>query len=366
MRSRRSIAPGRGCAALLAAVAVGVVMLVPPSAEAAPRPYVPPHGKLYHGVSDTGKVKDFRQFRKRVREHPALLQEFFHWDVSYKASGATKRWERTHTLGVVSQSTGFPATGGSDIAPQRIAKGYADHYLLRINAILGNLRRPTYIRLFPEMNGHWNPYCVYNADGTRRGSKYTHSDFKRAWRRFVTIVRGGRRARVNARLRRKGMPLIHRARSNHDPIYGRRDVPRRLDRPKVAFMWVPQTFGGPNIPGNQPRDYWPGKRFVDWVGADIFSKFQSAFDELVAFQRRYRKYPFVVGEYSPWDGDPGGAFTRRLLDWGERHKRVRAMIYYRSTTAGSVYDINHYGAARKVLRNHLNRGRWDSYAPGTR
>jgi hypothetical protein len=42
------------------------------------------------------------------------------------------------------------------------------------------------------------------------------------------------------------------------------------------------------------------------------------------------------------------------------------MIYYRSTTAGSIYDINHYDAARKALRHHLNRPRWRSYAPKTR
>jgi hypothetical protein len=351
---------------MLATGVVIVGLVIAASARAAPGPYIPPKGKLYHGVSDTGHLKDFRQFQRRVREHPALLQEFFHWDVSYSASGATKRWKRANALGVVSQSTGFPASGGAEISPERIAKGRADHYLLRIREVLANLHHPTYIRLMPEMNGHWNPYCVYNENGTTRGSDHTHTDFKRAWRRFVTIVRGGRRGRINALLRRNGMPRIYRAESNDDPVYQRRDVPKFLKRPRVAFMWVPQTFGGPNIPGNQPEDYWPGRHFVDWVGADIFSKFQTAFDDLVAFQRRYDNYPFVVGEYSPWDGDPGGAFTRRLLSWAEDHKRVRAMIYYRSTTAGSVYDINHYGDARKVLRHHLNRSRWRSYAPGTR
>jgi hypothetical protein len=363
---RRSTAHGRAHAALLAAGAASIALLACAATATAGKPYIPRNGKLYHGVSDTGHVKDFRRFQRRVREHPALLQEFFHWDVSYSASNATKRWRHADALGVVSQSTAFPAGGADDISPEAISKGRADHYLLRIREVLANLHHPTYIRLMPEMNGHWNPYSVYNANGTTRGSNYTHTDFKRAWRRFVTIVRGGRRARINAVLRRNGMPRVYRARSNHDHVYEQRDVPKFLERPKVAFMWVPQTFGGPNIPGNQPADYWPGKRFVDWVGADIFSKFQTAFDDLVAFQRRYDNFPFVVGEYSPWDGDPGGTFTKRLLSWAERHKRVRAMIYYRSTTAGSIYDINHYDAARKALRHHLNRPRWRSYAPKTR
>ena len=43
----------------------------------------------------------------------------------------------------------------------------------------------------------------------------------------------------------------------------------------------------------------------------------------------------MIGEYSPWDGDPGGRFTDRLLDWAESHRRVRMLIYYRSVTANN-------------------------------
>lgn len=364
--STRSTAERRGQAAGVAAALIGLASLTLLAAHAGAKPYVPRNGQLYHGVSDTGEVRDFNHFRNQVKEHPAVLQEFFHWDVSLTASKATKRWDRTDTLGVVSMSTKLPANGRPDISPQAIAKGRGDHYLLRLNEITGNLGQPTYMRLMPEMNGHWNPYSAFNADGTRRGRRYTTGDFKRAWRRVVLIVQGGSRDRVNRKLRRNHLPRIYRAKSNHAPIYDHRDVPRMLERPKIAFMWVPQTFGSPNIPGNQPQDYWPGGRFVDWVGADIFSKFQTAFDDLQAFYRRYDDHPFVIGEYSPWDGDPNGAFTRRLLDWSESHGRVRMLIYYRSVTADNEFYISHYPAARGVLRRHLGKGRWDPFAPHTR
>lgn len=348
-------------AALAALVALSALV-----APAEGKPYVPRNGKMYHGVSDTGAVRDFNSFRRQVKAHPAVLQEFFHWDVSLTGSKATNRWRKTNTLGVVSMSTKLPANGRPDISPEAIAKGRGDHYLLRLNEITGNLSRPTYMRLMPEMNGYWNPYAAFNADGSRRGKRYTTGDFKRAWRRTVLIVQGGSRERVNRKLRRNHLPRILRARSNRDPVYDNRDVPRMLERPKIAFMWVPQTFGSPNVPGNQPQDYWPGARFVDWVGADIFSKFQTAFDDLQAFYRRYDDKPFVIGEYSPWDADPGGAFTRRLLDWSEKHRRVRMLIYYRSVTADNEFSINRYPGARSVLRRHLNKARWDSYAPHAR
>jgi len=297
-----------------------------------------------------------------------VLQEFFHWDVSLTASGAVGRWRRTDTLGMVSLSTAFPASGKAEISPRGIARGNGDRYILRYNEVLGRRlgRRPTYVRLMPEMNGHWNPYCAFNADGSRRNAWHSTSAFKRAWKRFVIITRGGTRKQVNRHLRRQGMPRIYRAKSNRAPIYKRKGVPRRLQEPRVAFLWVPQSFGSPNVPGNQPQDYWPGGRYVDWVGVDIFSKFSGAFDDMQRFFRRYDNRPFVIGEWSPWDGDPGGRFTDRLLDWAESKRRVRMLMYYRSVSVNSIYDIDNYPAARRVLRRHLNKRTWMEYAPWVR
>lgn len=337
------------------------------SAEALARPYLPDRGKRYHGVSDTADNADFRHFRRQVGAHPAVLQEFFHWDVSLTASGAVNRWKAMDTLGMVAVSTKFPATGKPQIATESIARGRGDRYILRFNEVLGNLNQPTYIRLMPEMNGHWNPYCAFNADGSRRGGNHTTSDFRRAWRRFVIIVRGGSRAKVNRRLRRNNLARIYRAGSNNAPIYDRRDVPKVMEKPKVAFQWVPQTSGSPRVAGNHPGAYWPGRNFVDWVGVDIFSAFEgAAFPAMQRFYRRHKGVPFMIGEYSPWDGDPGGNFTDRLFDWAERKRRVRMLVYYRSVSAQNEYYINNYPAARRVLRRHLNKPRWDPWAPGTR
>jgi len=45
---------------------------------------------------------------------------------------------------------------------------------------------------------------------------------------------------------------------------------------------------------------------------------------------------------------------------------VRMLVYYRSVTANNPYYISHYPAARSELRHHLNKTKWDQYAPGTR
>ena len=36
------------------------------------------------------------------------------------------------------------------------------------------------------------------------------------------------------------------------------------------MLWNPQGQGSPNVPGNQPRDFWPGGEYVDYVGNDLY------------------------------------------------------------------------------------------------
>ena len=330
--------------------------------------FLPSGKKMFHGVSDTADVKDFKHFEKRVKHHPAVLQVFYHWDVDLEFSGAYDRWAATKTLGMVSLSTKNPARGGDSMPLSRIASGREDKFIIRLNRQVAKQGLPIYYRLFPEMNGHWNPYSAYNADGSKRGSKYSKKNFIKAWRRIVTIARGGSRIQINKRLRKLGMPRLHRAGSDNSGSYDKpkKRVPRRLERAPISFMWVPQTFGSPNIPGNQPQDYWPGKKYVDWVGADIFSKYQSAFPHLDRFYRKYskkKKKPFVIGEYSPWDNDYNGAFTKRLMKWAKKNGRVRMLVYYRSVTKGTSnpHYITKFPKAKRQLRRQLTNKSFEQY-----
>jgi hypothetical protein len=130
-------------------------------------------------------------------------------------------------------------------------------------------------------------------------------------------------------------------------------------------MWVPQTAGSPAVRGNSPGKYWPGKRYVDWVGADVYAKYSNAtlWRNLNRFYRNYGGKPFVIGEYAPWDGDPGGAFVKRLFDWSRSHGRTRMLIYYRSVNTQNIFNLGFYPAALSVVRNALDSSRFAPYAP---
>ena len=88
-------------------------------------------------------------------------------------------------------------------------------------------------------------------------------------------------------------------------------------------MWVPQTIGSPALGANKPGRYWPGGGYVDWIGADIYSKFATpgiwaAFKRFYSHWRNPQRHhwPFVVGEYSPWDNDYHGALHAAPVQLG--------------------------------------------------
>jgi hypothetical protein len=358
-----------GARGILAGALVGLVVAIAP-ATAHAGAFAPPDGRAYHGVSDTGEIADFEAFGDQVGAHPAVLQDFFHWRVPL-TTGALYRWGRTDTRGVLSLST---VTGEGDevITPRQIARGKDDRYMTRLAATIQETGQTVYIRLMAEMNGHWNAYSAYNSDGSARREGHSTRWFRLAWRRFTLILRGGSRDRINRRLMSMGLPRIVRAKSQDDPVYegGADGIPlpigERMPRPRVAMMWVPQSFGSPNIAGNQPADYWPGGRYVDWVGLDIYSKFAGAFDEAVEFFNEYDRWPFVIGEYGPWDNDFGGSFTGGLFRWAEAHERVKMMIYYRGVDPANSFNVQFYPGARQALRNHLAEPHWDPFAPGVK
>ena len=97
----------------------------------------------------------------------------------------------------------------------------------------------TYIRLMAEMDGNWNPYSAFNADGGPRDAAHSTHAFKLAWERVTLILRGATLSHIDLVLARLGMPRLHT----------RADLPA----PEVAMLWVPQVAGSPAVPGNAPR-----------------------------------------------------------------------------------------------------------------
>lgn len=202
-----------------------------------------------------------------------------------------------------------------------------------------------------EMDGYWNPYCAFGPDGRSRGASHSTAEFRRAWRRSVTIVRGGPLAAVDRRLAALGLPPVHGAGGD-------------LPRPRVAFLWVPQVAGAPDTAANAPRAYWPGRRWVDWVGTDFYSRYPN-FAGLERFYRAYGTLPFAFGEWAIWGRDDP-AFVRGFLGWVGRHPRVRMILYNQGNNPVGPFRLSRYPASAGALRAGLRGRRFPAYAPELR
>lgn len=211
--------------------------------------------------------------------------------------------------------------GVGAITMQALARGAGDGYLLAMSESARSLGKRVYIRPFGEMNGHWNAYCAYNTNGTPRGVAYSTANFRKAFQRIYLIMHGG--PAVNATLARLGMPPV------------RADIPTN---PFVKVVWNPQGFGSPDVPGNSAQAYYPGDRYVDVVGDDLYDIGGKA--EFAAADRLYRAHPskpFAFPEWGLW-GIDDPSFVEKMAAFVKTHRRTTLIAYF-NAKPGSIFDL---------------------------
>jgi hypothetical protein len=219
-------------------------------------------------------------------------------------------------------STGGGEGGGPEVITSgQIARGAGDGFLIALNQALAAWGKPVYVRPLAEMNGHWNAYCAYNANGTEKNADHSTAAFRKAFARIYLLVHGG--PGVNARLRSLGLPPV-RARLASNPL--------------VRVLWNPQGYGSPDLPGNSAQAYYPGDGYVDVVGDDLYDiggKAQWAAAE--ALYGAHPRKPFAFGEWSLW-GIDDPAFVSQMAQFVSTHSRTELIGYY-SGMPGSVFDL---------------------------
>jgi hypothetical protein len=312
--------------------------------NAAANPFLPPKGKVFAG-STGGETPT--GFHDQVGKHLPVFQTFTAW--GYRPNLVLERSIAARTRPMIHITTNDPKRPGRDlISPRGIAKGKGDGYLVELNRVTAESKHIVYIRLMAEMNAYWNAYSAFNENGSSRGASHSTKAFREAWRRVVTIVRGGSRKAISKQLRKLGLPALTRG-------------PDRLPRPKVAFLWVPQTRGAPNIPANSPGAYYPGGRFVDWVGTDLYSRLPY-WPGVPRLYARYPRKPFVFGEYAVWDSDDAD-FIHRIFSFARTHKRVRMLMYNQGNDPNGPFRLKGQPRARKALKSELKSARFPAFAP---
>ena len=318
-------------------VLAAVVACLLAAAPASGAVLLPPQGKVFAGLTG-GMSSDV--FAAQTGRRPPVFQFFTSfssppgWPFARAAAAGARPMLHVSTMNAAQREV---------VTPAQIAAGRVDRWLLGLHDAIADSGEPTYVRLMSEMNGHWNAYSAYGANGRPRGRGHSTKAFRAAWRRTVLIVRGGDVAVIDARLRRLHLPAVRTAR-------------RTLERAPVAFLWVPQVAGSPDVAGNAPRAYWPGGAYVDWVGTDFYSKFPN-WRGLERFYRAFPHKPFAFGEWAMWGRDDP-AFVHKLFAWMRTHPRVRMAMYNQGNNGAGPFRLKRYPRARRALRAELSARRF--------
>jgi hypothetical protein len=223
------------------------------------------------------------------------------------------------------------------ITPQAIALGRGDPYLYALNRAIAQWARPIYLRPFGEMDGHWNAYCAYTASGRAKGTSHSTAWFRRAFARVYLLAHGGTAAQIDARLSRLGLPPV------------RSDLALN-PYPTLRVIWNPQAEGSPNVRGNRPQAYYPGDRYVDVVGNDIYDIGYRP--QWAANERLYKAHPskqYVFPEWGLWGIDDPG-FIRTMAKFVRTHRRVEMLSWFNGLNRGGTFDIATKPRSRAAYR----------------
>jgi hypothetical protein len=319
-------------------LAVAIAMLT--AAQASAWSLIPPRGSVYLGVSDRGSTTEFNEFAELTGKHPALLETFHPWGNSLNDS--YERWRETGTRPILHISTADDQTLREIITPEQIAEGAGDDYLLQLNTFFAGHGLPAYIRPMGEPNRCLNAWSAVNCDGTQRGGEHTSTWYKQAFRRIAAIVRGGQTLEgLNATLAEIGLPPLNRTKGPN---------PTSLPEAPVSMIWSPLPGGSPRVAGNFPGNYWPGSRWVDWVGTDFYSEYP-VWKDLNRFYagKQWKNKPLAITEWAV-SGKDEPKFARQLVAWTSKRPRVRMFVYYDGFGRGNIYDLARYPRTTNTLR----------------
>jgi len=329
-----------------AAIILALALIAACASPAAARTLVPPKPGVFFGVSDQGTTADYEEFSGLLNKHPALLETFHPWGNSL--NNAFERWRETETRPILHISSADDQTLAELITPEQIALGGGDNYLLQLNNFFSTHGLLAYIRPLGEPNRCLNVWSAVNCDGSQKGGGHTTGWYKQAFRRIVTIVRGGGSLEeVNATLASINLPPVQRTKG---------PPPNELPEAPVSIIWSPLPGGAPRVKGNFPGNYWPGARWVDWVGTDFYSQFPVWKDLNHFFHGRFwRRKPFAIAEWGVYGKDEP-RFVKQLVAWTAKRTRVRMFVYYIGFGPGqNPYDLRLYPRTTNTLRLKARR-----------
>ena len=205
-----------------------------------------PHRSPYLGVYERGAVTSYApigSFASATGIWPDIVIDYTDWKVGFDSVAARMALQHQAKLLVQMQPTG--------ISISAIAAGRYDHYLRSYAAQVRSFGHPVIIGFAHEMNGTWYTWGA----GHVRPSVWVA-----AWRHVVTVFR-----RQGAR--------------------------------NVTWLWTIHHTSNVAV----LRAYWPGDRYVNWIGIDGYmgspsNNFARVFANCIHSVRQIAPKPILLSE----------------------------------------------------------------------
>jgi glycosyl hydrolase family 26 len=247
---------------------------------------------------------------------PVIVSVYKQWDFApFVRDELDEIWRR----GSVPMITWEPLSYHGRRYPLRlIARGRYDGYLRRAARAAASWRHPLLVRFAHEMNGNWYPWGRGVVGNSPRR-------YKLAWRRVVRIF-------------------------------------RRSGADNVRWVWTPHVNQGGNLPFGR---YYPGDRWVDWVGFDGFNwgygKRSYSFNEV--FEDSYRSLvdlssrPVMIAETGTHRAGKARWIAQALKQL-PRLRRIRALVWFNHPANGVDLRFNSSRASLRAFRSAARRARY--------
>ena len=284
--------------AALSAIAFGVIRSVPPAGGAAvPSIALNETARLIGVVSDPWQVD---RWDDAIGEVDVTMQ-FSAWGRRSDLGDFLAEAGRQGKVPMVTWepwSTANREPGESDqgrlqarFSNAAIANGRQDHYVRSVAADVARFEGPVFIRYAHEMNGWWYPW-------SHQPRRYVE-----AWRH------------------------VH-------------DLFEREGATNAVWVWSANTnlFEGARVWRRRLTAYWPGDRYVDWVGSTMINfggvkeHSPGEFLERIALLRDFQKPVMVTEANVHWGGRL--AWLRKLRRELARAPWVRALIWSQAPSLG--------------------------------
>lgn len=230
---------------------------------------LPPSGhRLYWGAFVQGApftTSSVSSLEGTVDHRPAIVMWFQEWhgQPPFPTQAARRLASRRIVPMITWEPWKPPLVPGKLVVEQpkyrlaRIAAGSFDAYIRSYAEQVRRYGKPVLLRPFHEMDGFWYPW-----GGTVNGN--TAAAFVAAWRHIHHIF-------------------------------------DQVGATNVTWVWSVNHESVPDVPRNVPARYWPGARYVDWIGISGFNwGTSSSFGSWISFNQIYRsRIRMLLGYHKP-------------------------------------------------------------------